>query len=82
MDGNGDFLKTTMLLGLGIVVGGVAVGHVLAKRPLELTMADLMNAVVVNGAGGVPDPIVTGSVGQAPPGKTIILDPCTGLHRN
>jgi hypothetical protein len=82
MVGNGDFLKTTVLLGLGIVVGGVTVGHVLAKRPLDLTMANMMGAIVLNGPAGVPDPIVTGSVGQAPPGKTIILDPCTGLNRN
>jgi hypothetical protein len=80
MSGNGDLFKNTVLLALGIVAGGVAVGHVLSARPLNLTLADLLGsqAVIVNGVA-VQDPIVTGSVGQAPPGRTIILDPCTGL---
>ena len=80
MVGNGDLLRTTVLLGLGLVVGGVAVGHVLAKRPLDLTISEMMGAVFVK--GGLADPIVTGAVGQTPSGKTIILDPCTGLQRN
>lgn len=80
MSGNGDLFKTTVLLATGIIVGGVAVGHALSARPLNLTLAELLGSqsVMVNGVS-VPDPIVTGSVGQAPPGRTIILDPCTGI---
>ena len=81
MTGNGDLFKTTVLLALGVVVGGVAVGHALSAHPLESSFAGLLggrSAILINGTA-VPDPIVTGSVGQAPPGRTIILDPCTGL---
>jgi hypothetical protein len=82
MAGNGELFKTTLLMGLGVIVGGVTVGHALSTRaPGELSLAGLFGAPSPV-ANLLPDPLVTGSVGQAPPGKTIILDPCTGMRRN
>lgn len=89
MTGTGEFLRMTLLMSLGVIVGGVTVAHVLAMRPAgDMSIA----AIVGKDAGakgwtgpltenGLPDPLVTGSVGAAPPGQTIILDPCTGRRR-
>lgn len=81
MTGTGDFLRTTLIMSLGVIVGGVTVAHVLSMK----TSADMSVAAIV-GKGpltenGLPDPLVTGSVGAASPGQTIILDPCTGRRR-
>lgn len=84
MTGTGEFLRTTLIMSIGVVVGGVTVAHVLAsKAPGEMSIA----AIVGKGwtgpvnENGQPDPLITGSVGTAPPGQTIILDPCTGRRR-
>jgi hypothetical protein len=71
-------------MSIGVVVGGVTVANVLAmKSSANMSVA----AIVGQGSAGpltpngLPDPLVTGSVGNAAPGQTIILDPCTGQRR-
>lgn len=81
MTGTGEFLRMTLIMSLGVIVGGVTVAHVLQMK----ASSDMAVAAIV-GRGpltenGLPDPLVTGSVGAAAPGQTIILDPCTGRRR-
>jgi hypothetical protein len=84
MSGNGEFLKTTLLMSLGVVVGAVVVAQVLSLKAVsELSLAGLAGRIeaATRSTAGLPDPLVTGSVGQPAAGQTIILDPCTGKRR-
>jgi hypothetical protein len=83
MTGNGDFLKTTLVMSIGVIVGGVLIAQVMAMRSgTETVIAALLGLHQGPTINGLPDPLVTGSVGAVPAGKTIILDPCTGMRRN
>jgi hypothetical protein len=80
MTGNGEFLRITIIMSLGVVVGGLAVAEVLSLK----STADLAAAGIAarNGPNGIPDPIVTGAIGTSTTGRAVILDPCTGLRKN
>ncbi len=80
MVGSGEFLRTTLIMSLGVVIGGLAVAEVLSLKPSpDLTLAALVSRISPN---GLPDPIVTGAIGTSTTGRPVILDPCTGLRKN
>jgi ABC-type proline/glycine betaine transport system permease subunit len=80
MTGNGEFLRTTLIMSLGVIVGGLAVAEVLSlKTNVDLSLAGLASRI---GPNGLPDPLVTGAIGTSTTGRPVILDPCTGLRKN
>lgn len=84
MLGSGEFLRTTISMGLGVIVGAIVIAQVLSSRVGDTrAMASRMAPNgIVTGPDGRPDPIVTGSVSIPGAGQTIILDPCTGMRKN
>lgn len=84
MLGSGEFLRTTVSMGVGVLLGALAIAQVLATRNTEtraVAARQAPNGVVV-GPNGRLDPIVTGAVSLPGGGQTIILDPCTGLRKD
>lgn len=83
MTGNWEFLKTTLVMSIGVIVGGVLIAQVMALRAgTDTVLATLLGVHQGETIDGLPDPLVTGSVRAVTAGKTIILDPCTGMRRN
>ncbi|MFO1151306.1 MAG: hypothetical protein U1E62_23270 [Alsobacter sp.] len=77
MTGTGTLLRTTLILSLGVIAGGLAVAQVLSLKS-EFNLA----ALVRTSPGALPDPLVTGAIGTSTAGRPVILDPCTGLRKN
>lgn len=84
MLGSGEFLRTTVSMGVGVLLGALAIAQVLSHKSTETRLTASRQAPngVVIGPNGRPDPIVTGAVSLPGGGQTIILDPCTGLRKD
>lgn len=79
MDGSFTLLKTTLLMGGVLCIGGVlAVHHLsglrLADYAVLASPADKPRPAI-EGLRSVLDPVATGSL---PRGASVVLDPCTG----
>ncbi len=81
MDGTFTLLKTTLLTGAVLCIGGVlAVQHLSGLRLGDYaTVASGADRPrqSIEGLRSILDPVSTGSVSRAP----VVLDPCTGLKK-
>ncbi len=81
MDGTFTLLKTTLLMGGALCIGGVlAVHHLSGLRLADYaTMATASSGPrqSIEGLRSILDPVATGSVPRA----SVVLDPCTGLKK-
>jgi hypothetical protein len=80
MDGTFTLLKTTLLTGAVLCIGGVLAVHHLSGLKLA-DYATLASAPAprqsIEGLRSILDPIATGSVPRA----SVVLDPCTGVKK-
>ncbi|MHB2165875.1 hypothetical protein [Alsobacter sp. R-9] len=82
MDGSFTLLKTTLLAGGILCIGGVAAVHHLSG--LRLTDYAMLAAQQspprqsIEGMRSILDPLTTGSVS----GRPVVLDPCTGQRKS
>lgn len=82
MDGSFTLLKTTLLAGGALCIGGVLAVHHLSGLRLADYAALAAPAerprLAVEGLRSVLDPVATGTL---PRGATVVLDPCTGAPK-
>lgn len=83
MDGTFTLLKTTLLAGGVLCIGGVLAVHHLSGLRLADYAALASPAErprqAIEGLRSVLDPVATGSL---PRGATVVLDPCTGTQKS
>lgn len=81
MDGTFTLLKTTLLTGAVLCIGGVLAVHHLSGLKLgdyaTVATASDRPRQSIEGMRSILDPIATGSVSRA----QVVLDPCTGLKK-